>query len=222
MNLGALLIAQGRSFTGYSEDLPAVGSNCFTSGKYARKHNPWSYSKRPRAFSNRPFSDFPSDFSSLHASFVIPNEDHNSHDGSIRRCRTCGLHHNLGDYAAWLNDITRSSSSPTMNPPPSDSSNHIPTIIYGPKKMLSQANTTTTSRTTTSASVEDMYALPPLNDAAAADPILNIWMPPPATPTRLHPPSARSSALRLRNQGLKYYTFTITYADNVAVVPATA
>lgn len=39
-NLGASLIAAGRTFTGYSEDLPSVGANDSVSGLYARKHNP--------------------------------------------------------------------------------------------------------------------------------------------------------------------------------------
>src|SRR5947207_4961120 len=39
-NMGANLLAAGKTFAGYFEDLPAVGSNIATSGKYVRRHNP--------------------------------------------------------------------------------------------------------------------------------------------------------------------------------------
>ena len=40
-NLAAQLRAAGRTFAGYSEDLPAAGSTVCSAGSYARKHNPW-------------------------------------------------------------------------------------------------------------------------------------------------------------------------------------
>src|SRR6185437_2652361 len=40
-NLGSQLIAAGKTFTGYSEDLPDIGYTGCTSGGYAAKHNPW-------------------------------------------------------------------------------------------------------------------------------------------------------------------------------------
>src|SRR5258708_2919193 len=39
-DLASALAAKGRTFTGYSEDLPSVGSKVLQSGAYARKHNP--------------------------------------------------------------------------------------------------------------------------------------------------------------------------------------
>src|SRR5690242_10517681 len=40
-NLGAALLANGFTFAGYSEDLPAVGSTVCNNLQYWRKHNPW-------------------------------------------------------------------------------------------------------------------------------------------------------------------------------------
>ena len=40
-NLGAELLSNGKTFTGYSEDLPFAGFHGGSSGAYARKHNPW-------------------------------------------------------------------------------------------------------------------------------------------------------------------------------------
>ena len=41
-NLGHQSIATGKTFIGYSEDLPSAGSGICGSGDYARKHSPWS------------------------------------------------------------------------------------------------------------------------------------------------------------------------------------
>ena len=89
LNLGGELITKGLSFIGYSEGLPLVGSNIETSGAYVRKHNPWvnwqgtGVNGIPSA-SNRPFSDFPTNYKLLPTtSFVVPNQNNDMHDGSI-------------------------------------------------------------------------------------------------------------------------------------------
>src|SRR6202051_4546689 len=90
-NLGEGLIHAGRSFKGYSEGLPEIGSLVEEKGLYARKHVPWvSFSNLPRGktvddSSNLRFpQDFPSDYNSLPTvSFVIPNLADDMHNGSI-------------------------------------------------------------------------------------------------------------------------------------------
>jgi hypothetical protein len=106
-NLGAELIAAGRSFAGYAEDLPAIGSNETNSGQYVRKHVPWlSFSNVPNgatlaASSNLRFADFPRDYSKLPAvAIVVPNLDHDMHDGSIRAGDTW-LQAHIGSYYTW-------------------------------------------------------------------------------------------------------------------------
>src|SRR5258706_7188565 len=65
-NLGAELLAAGKSFAGYFEDLPAPGSTIANSGKYSRRHNPivdWqSNNPGPNQYDashNLPFTSFP-------------------------------------------------------------------------------------------------------------------------------------------------------------------
>jgi acid phosphatase len=88
-NLGAALLAAGRSFTGYSEDLPAVGSLADSAGSYFRKHNPWSDwqgagANGLPAATNQPFTAFPADFTQLPTvAFVVPNQLHDMHDGTV-------------------------------------------------------------------------------------------------------------------------------------------
>lgn len=99
-NLGASLIRAGRSFAGYSEDLPQPGftgtANVGPRGSgidYQRKHNPWvnwqatdDGAVGPNQLSSRvnlPFSAFPSDaagFAHLPTlAIVVPNEIHDAH-----------------------------------------------------------------------------------------------------------------------------------------------
>jgi hypothetical protein len=110
-NLGAQLIHAGRSFKGYSEDLPAIGSAVGGSGLYARKHVPWvSFSNLPNGTtaatsSNLRFRDFPADYRDLPTvSFVIPNLIDDMHDGKVPASVRAGdrwLEENLQDYYQW-------------------------------------------------------------------------------------------------------------------------
>jgi len=64
-SLESELIGKGKTFAGYSEELPGVGSDVCTSGAYARKHAPWAdFSKDPGS-NNKPFSSFPTTFAIL-------------------------------------------------------------------------------------------------------------------------------------------------------------
>ena len=106
-NLGEQLIAAGLSFKGYAEDLPAIGATNSKSDKFARKHAPWiSFANVPNGktaadSSNLRFEDFPSDYSKLPTvAFVVPNLDHDMHDGSIQTGDTW-LKEHIGGYYEW-------------------------------------------------------------------------------------------------------------------------
>ncbi|MEA2780288.1 MAG: phosphatidylinositol-3-phosphatase [Rhodospirillaceae bacterium] len=101
-NLGQQLIANGFSFKGYAESLPAIGSlavyspmtcTIYRTCLYARKHVPWaSFANLPNGptvgtSSNLRFIDFPApaDYDGLPTvAFVIPNLSNDMHDGSVR------------------------------------------------------------------------------------------------------------------------------------------
>jgi acid phosphatase len=110
-NLGEQLIAAGRSFKGYSQGLPAIGSTVARQGLYARKHVPWvSFSNIPNGTtvptsSNLRFQDFPSDFKDLPTvAFVIPDLVNDMHNGSIPGSIKTGdawLRKNLDGYYQW-------------------------------------------------------------------------------------------------------------------------
>lgn len=100
-SVGGELISAGKTFVGWSEDLPAVGSAACSNGGYQRKHNPWSYFSDVPPSSNQPFSAFPSDFNHLPTvSYVVPNQIHDMHDGTIAQADQW-LQTNLDAYAQW-------------------------------------------------------------------------------------------------------------------------
>jgi phosphatidylinositol-3-phosphatase len=96
------------SFGGYSESLPSVG---FTGDKakdkdgvYRRKHNPWvNFSNVPISVNMR-WKDFPSkaaDFDTLPTvSIVVPNMQHDMHDGTIQMADDW-LRTHLLSYIEW-------------------------------------------------------------------------------------------------------------------------
>lgn len=83
-NLASELIDTGKTFGGFSEDLPSTGFKGSASGLYVRKHNPWvNFANVPDSV-NMPFSSFPSDYSKLPTvSIVVPNMMNDIHDGTI-------------------------------------------------------------------------------------------------------------------------------------------
>ena len=116
-NLAEQLINTGRSFKGYSEDLPTIGSRVSDStnpGLYARKHVPWiSFSNVPNGptvaiSSNLRFLDFPSDYSSLPTvSIVVPNLVNDMHNGSTPDNIMAGdkwLQERINGYYNWAKE----------------------------------------------------------------------------------------------------------------------
>ncbi len=175
-NLGSSAIAAGAGFIGYSEDLPSVGFTGCQSGKYARKHNPWVNFTNLPASTNRPFADFPTDYSQLPAvSFVVPNLDHDMHDGSIAQ-GDAWLQTNLGGYAQWAR-THNSLLVVTFDEDDLSQNNQIATVIVGeqvqPGAYSEPANHYNLLRT-----IEDGLGLPAVGASATAAPLLDIWRAP--------------------------------------------
>jgi acid phosphatase len=172
-NLAAQLQAAGRTFAGYSEDLPQAGyTGCQTAG-YARKHNPWvDFPALPTSV-NQPYSAFPTDLSSLPTvSFLIPNLCDDMHDCSIAHGDAWARAH-LSAYAAWAR-THNSLLVVTFDEDEGTSANHIATMFVGP---MVRAGTSKQriDHYSVLRTLEDMYGLAPLGQAAAATPISGIW-----------------------------------------------
>ncbi len=175
-NLAADLIATGKTFTGYAEDLPAAGSPACTAGEYARKHAPWTdFSNIPHS-AGEPFSTFPgSDFAQLPTvSFVVPNLCHDMHDCSVA-AGDSWLRKHLAGYISWA--LTHDSLLIlTWDEDDGSQGNQIPTIFVGqmirPGKYPEHITHYNVLRT-----IEDAYRLRHDGNAAAAQPIADVWGP---------------------------------------------
>ena len=144
-NLGSELIAHGRTFIGYCEDLPSMGSTAlWAHGVYARKHNPWSnwQSANPQqnqlpSTTNQTFNNFPSNFEQLPTvAFIIPNMSNDEHGTGktpiqmLIKSSDTWLKEHLGPYAEWAKNHD-SLLVITWDEDNNTAENHFPTILYG-------------------------------------------------------------------------------------------
>ena len=174
-SLGSELIAAGFSFTGYSEDLPSVGSDVTTSGNYARKHNPWvnwqgsSTYPIPTA-SNQPLTSFPADYTTLpNVSIVVPNQNDDMHNGTDPATITTGdtwLNTHLNGYIQWAK-THNSLFIFTFDEDNSASGNQILTFFIG-ANTLKGSYSQTNNHYNILRMLEDMYSLPYLGTSSSA------------------------------------------------------
>jgi phosphatidylinositol-3-phosphatase len=174
-NLASELIAVGLTFGGYSEDMPSVGYTGCSYRSYWRKHNPWvdwQGSNLPVSV-NMPYTSFPADFSTLPTvAIVVPNQQNDMHDGTIRQADTW-LQQHLDPYVQWAQS-NNSLLIVTWDEDDNSSKNQIPTIFVGPMVKPGQyeekINHYNVLRT-----LEDMYGLPYVGESASVDTIADTW-----------------------------------------------
>lgn len=172
-NLAAQLRAAGRTFAGYSEDLPAAGSTVCSAGSYARKHNPWVDFPALPAAVNQPLSAFPADFATLPTvSFVIPNLCSDMHDCPVATGDAWAKAH-LAGYVSWARTHD-SLLVVTFDEDDNTLANHIATFLVGP---MVRAGTSAqhTDHYVVLRTIEAMYGLQPLGQAAGTTPLTGIW-----------------------------------------------
>lgn len=140
-NLASALAATGRTFTAFSDGLPAAGdttSDNLANG-YVRRHCPWIWWIKPTTPRpantlapevHQPFTAFPSDFNQLPTvSIVVPSNLHNMHDLGVPSGDTW-LAQNLSAYAEWAK-THNSLLIVTWDEDNFGATNLIPTIFYG-------------------------------------------------------------------------------------------
>ena len=171
-NLATELAAAHRTFTGYSEDLPAPGFRGCWSGEYGRKHVPWADFSNVPDSENQPFSAFPAYDRLPAVSFVIPNMLDDMHSASIAR-GDAWLREHLGPLVTWAmkNDtlivVTWDESDDAVD-------NHIPTIFLGPMVKAGRYSDPITHYSLLR-TIEQMYGLGHAGAAASAAPITGVW-----------------------------------------------
>jgi phosphatidylinositol-3-phosphatase len=175
-NLASELRAADLDFAVFSESMPDQGYTGCRRGTYVRKHNPavnWQRRGRFPPSWNLPFRSFPRDFSKLPTvSFVIPNLDHDMHDGSITQ-GDAWLRKNMGPYIRWAGR-NNSLFILTWDEDDFTRANHIVTMFSGgvirPGVSESRINHYSVLRT-----LEDMYGLAHLGETRFSHPVESVW-----------------------------------------------
>ncbi|HYK28765.1 MAG TPA: alkaline phosphatase family protein [Streptosporangiaceae bacterium] len=173
-NLASDLMSAGKTFAGFSEDLPGTGSQVCATGEYARKHVPWTdFSNVPSSL-NRPFSEFPaSALAQLpDVSFVIPNLCNDMHDCSVSAGDTW-LRTHMNGYVNWAS-MHDSLLIITWDEDDGSLSNQIPTIFVGPMVQPGRYSEHITHYRVL-ATIEAAYGLQRDGAARQVQPITNVW-----------------------------------------------
>jgi len=209
-NLGNQLITAGFTFAGYSETMPSDGYTGCTSGTsgYARKHNPWSDFTDLAASTNKAYTSLPTDFTTLPTlSFVIPNLCDDMHDCSVTTGDTW-LKNNLDAYVTWAKTHNSLLIVTWDEDDSTTSANQIATIFVG-ANVKAGNYAETINHYSVLRTLETMYGLSALGNAASATPITDVW----GSGTDTTPPTV--SASELGTSGT--ITLSATASDNFGV-----
>jgi len=199
-NVAAGLLQAGRTFAGYSEDLPSIGFDGKSSADYARKHNPWvnwqgAETNGIPSTLNLPLTSFPSNYDLLPTvSFVIPNQAHDMHKGAdpgrISKA-DAWLKDHLDGYVQWAQShnslliITFDEGHRNLinrifsffrdkNEGGGKESNHIFTLFVGEKVKHGNYDQRIDHYRVLS-TIEEMYGLPYAGSSAASLAISDVW-----------------------------------------------
>ena len=181
-NLGHALLSAGLTFTGYSEDLPSIGSGVCNVGLYARKHNPWVNWQESVAYgipatSNLPMTSFPGDYSKLPTvSVVVPNQVNDMHHGKDPEAIQTGdrwLLQHLDAYVQWA-QLHNSLLIVTWDEDNKKENNRIATLFIGPMVQAGRYDQRI-SHENILRTIEDLYGLSHAGASAQAEPITGIW-----------------------------------------------
>ena len=217
-NLAASLIANGHSFATYSESLPSVGfdgdgySTTPGQNQYERKHNPAANWQAPDAPANnhlapamnQPFTAFPQSAVGFEAlptvAFVVPDEQHNMHDGSIADGDAWFKANILDRYYQWAkshnsllivtfdedasntpsNQITTIFAGALVNPGNYTEANINPPDVRPPGGIITPTGTAM-NHYNVLRTIEELFGLTPIGGSAHTPPVTDIFRAPEAT-----------------------------------------
>jgi acid phosphatase len=172
-NLAGQLLDAGRTFVGYSEDLPAAGDTSCEAGDYARRHNPWVDFPALPAAVNQPYSALPADYADLPTvAVVVPNLCNDMHDCGVPAGDAWAAK-NLPAYVDWAT-THNSLLIVTFDENAGSRGNLIPTFLVGPM-VVPGPTAQRIDHYSVLRTIEDMYGLPALGEAASREPISGIW-----------------------------------------------
>ncbi|MGZ4281245.1 MAG: alkaline phosphatase family protein [Gaiellaceae bacterium] len=181
-NLADTLERSHRSWKTYAEGLPRAGWTGPSSGRYAKKHDPFLYFRDVLASPARrrrvvPLRQFSRDLAANRLpsfSLVVPDLCHDMHDCSVA----------TGD--SWLKGFLKPLlASPKLansvvfvvfdEPNSAAPSGKVPALALGPLVLTGSVDATRTSHYGLLRTIEDAWGLPRLGHSAGALPITGIW-----------------------------------------------
>ena len=184
-NLGHACEAAGLTWRAYSENLPAPGSSiCATAPElYVRKHSAWRNFTNLNHMNERPFEDLAAaeSLGTLpNLVFVCPNQCNNGHD--------CSLATSDAWLAAHIPALLRAAGPNglvivTWDEDDTAISNHIMTLLVGPKVRPGVVSTQSITHFTVLRLICDALGLPPFGGATTEALITDIWTPVPSDVT---------------------------------------
>jgi hypothetical protein len=175
-NLASELRAASLTFTGYSESMPADGFSRCTAYPYARKHNPWVNFNNVPNTGNLRFSRFPVDFATLPTlAIVVPNLCNDMHDCPIAT-GDAWLQDNIDAYVQWARTRNSLLILTWDEDDSATTANRIPLVFAGANVRIGYTSTATVTHYNVLRTLEDMYGLPPLGNAANVAPITEVWV----------------------------------------------
>ncbi len=169
-NLGAALLASGKTFKGYYEAAADV------------RHHPWTnwtntvpgVNQLP-ASTHQLFNTFSTDFSLLPTvSIVSPSDANNMHDGTIQTGDTW-LSNNLGAYATWAK-THNSLLVVTFDEDNNLEGNRVATIFSGANVKSNFRDNTLYNHHNLLRTIEDIYDLSHSGNAANVQPISGVFV----------------------------------------------
>jgi acid phosphatase len=173
-NMASQLASVGKTFVGYSEDLPEVGYDGCTTATYARKHNPWSDFAALPPTVNQPLSALPTNYDQLPTvAWIVPNLCHDMHDCDVATGDAWAKSF-LTPYVSWAKEH-KSLLIVTFDEAGGGSpANHIATFVVGAGVKQTTVDTRI-DHYSILRTIEAMYGLPPIGEAANAQPFTGIW-----------------------------------------------
>ena len=192
-NMAHALVAAGKTWRAYSENLAVAGSTACSydgnavSGLYTRKHAPWTYFSNVDHANERPYTDLAADLAANalpNLAFIVPNNCHNSHNNTTPGCTAA-------DADVWLSQNVPpilAALGPnglfvlTWDEDDSASGNRILTVFIGPHVVPGAVSNVSVSHYTMVRTWCDALGIPPMNLSVTENPIDNVWQEPvPAT-----------------------------------------
>jgi len=172
-NLGAQLRGHGFSFAAYADGLPRTGYLGCTHGAYARRHAPWiDFRNLPRSLSH-PMTSFPTTYAKLpRLAFVIPNLDHDMHDGTIGQADRW-LQARVSRYLTWARTHD-SLLVVTWDEDDKSAGNHIATMLAG-AHVRTGRYATRVDHYRLLRTLEASFGLAALGHAAQRRPLTTVW-----------------------------------------------